>query len=92
MDHYGYLEQRLTSLRADSVYHSKEEALDDLTRLIKLGDSDGIKLRVMQIYRERDEIERVCEEIEYKVVAAMKDAIEVRDKTIAEMHIVALSC
>ncbi len=77
-------------MRADSVYHSKEEALDDLTRLIKLGDSDGIKLRVMQIYRERDEIERVCEEIEYKVVAVMKDSIDGRDKAITDMHSAAL--
>lgn len=78
-------------MRADSVYHSKEEALDDLSRLIKLGDGDGIKLRVMQIYRERGEIERICEEIEYKVIANMKDAIEARDKAITDIHSMALS-
>ena len=77
-------------MRADSVYHSKEEALDDLSRLIKLGDGDGIKLRVMQIYRERGEIERICEEIEYKVIASMKDAIEARDKAISDIHSMAL--
>jgi hypothetical protein len=65
--------------------------LDDLSRLIKLGDGDGIKLRVMQIYRERSEIERICEEIEYKVIANMKDAIEARDKAISDMHTMALS-
>jgi hypothetical protein len=91
MEHYGFLDQRLSQLRADSVYHSKEEALDDLSRLIKLGDGDGIKLRVMQIYRERVEIERICEEIEYKVIANMKDAIEARDKAISDIHTMALS-
>ena len=65
--------------------------MDDLSRLIKLGDGDGIKLRVMQIYRERSESERRCEEIEYKVIANMKDAIEARDKAISDMHTMALS-
>ena len=78
-------------MRADSVYHSKEEALDDLSRLIKLGDGDGIKLRGMQIYRVRGEIERICEEIEYNVIANMKDAIEARDKAITDIHSMALS-
>jgi hypothetical protein len=73
------------------VYHSKEEAMEDLARLIKLGDGDGIKLRVMQIYRERGEIERICEEIEYKVIANMKDAIEARDKVIQDIHLMALT-
>jgi hypothetical protein len=73
------------------VYHSKEEAMEDLARLIKLGDGDGIKLRVMQIYRERGEIERIFEEIEYKVIANMKDAIEARDKAIQDIHSMALS-
>jgi hypothetical protein len=73
------------------VYQSKEEAMEDLARLIKLGDGDGIKLRVMQIYRERGEIERIFEEIEYKVIANMKDAIEARDKAIQDIHSMALS-
>jgi hypothetical protein len=92
LDHNAHLQQRLSTLRSDSVYHSKEQALDDLARLLKLGDADGIKLRVMQIYREREDLERVCEEIEYKVVAALKDGIEARDKAIGEMHIAAMAC
>ena len=65
--------------------------MEDLARLIKLGDGDGIKLRVMQIYRERGEIEKICEEIEYKVIANMKDAIEARDKAIQDIHSIALT-
>jgi hypothetical protein len=60
--------------------------LDDLTRLIKLGDLDGIKLRVMQIYREREELERITQEVESRVIPAMKDAIEGRDRQIREIH------
>jgi DNA repair exonuclease SbcCD ATPase subunit len=47
----------LLSTQTNAVYTSRDQALDDLTRLHKLNDFDGIKLRVMQIYRERTDLE-----------------------------------
>lgn len=49
------LESKARSIRTDSVYDSKESAIDDMNRLVKLGDMEGIKLRVIQIYREKQE-------------------------------------
>ena len=51
------LHGRVTSTQANAVYTSRDQALDDLTRLHKLNDFDGIKLRVLQIYRERTDLE-----------------------------------
>ena len=54
--------KRLEKLKSESVYQSQSEALQDLNRLIKLQDFKGLKLRVMQIYKEREEQERIIEE------------------------------
>jgi hypothetical protein len=51
------LQSRLQTLKTNSVYTSRDQALDDLTRLHKLNDFDGIKLRVLQLFRERSDLE-----------------------------------
>lgn len=37
----------------ESVYSNEEEANSDLSRLIKLKDMEGIRLRFMEMYKER---------------------------------------
>lgn len=39
------------------MYNNQQEALMDLTRLFKLNDIEGLKLRVIQIFKEKTSIE-----------------------------------
>lgn len=55
IEEFRTLESKVRTIRSEQVYDSKESAMEDLTRLIKLGDVEGIKLRVMEIYREKEE-------------------------------------
>lgn len=43
----------MNSLMNECIYNSEEEVLNDLSRLIKLDDFEGLKLRVVQIFKER---------------------------------------
>ena len=46
----------------DSVYANETEAITDINRLIKLNDFEGLKLRVLQIYKEKSAQEEVIKE------------------------------
>lgn len=35
------------------MYANEEEALTDINRLVRLNDFEGLKLRVLQIYKEK---------------------------------------
>jgi hypothetical protein len=42
-------------IKDGSVYQNEQEALSDLNRLIRLNDFEGLKLRVVSIFKEKDE-------------------------------------
>jgi hypothetical protein len=65
--------------------------LDDVERLVRLGDTEGIKIRVMQMYREREDAQRICQDSVEKVIPCMREAIEARERAIAEINMVAMS-
>ena len=49
---------------SESVYANENEALSDLNRLLKLNDAEGIKLRVMEIYKEKALLDNYLTEVE----------------------------
>ena len=49
--------------------------MQDLNRLIKLQDFEGLKLRVMQIYKEREEQERIIEE-QQEIMVQFKEQMD----------------
>ena len=40
-------------LAEEQVYKTEDEAKDDIARLIKLNDFEGVKMRIAQIYKEK---------------------------------------
>ena len=70
-------------LQNDSVYGNEEEAVHDLARLIKLNDLEGVRLRVLQIYREKQEQEKLIEEMDNQT-QLMGEQLEKKDQLIDE--------
>jgi hypothetical protein len=83
--HLEILHSRFVSSVTNSVYASRDQALDDLTRLHKLNDFDGIKLRVMQIYRERSEMEELVRDA-FKVAESYLEDAEKRERYMQEVR------
>ena len=57
--------------------------MSDLTRLIKLNDLEGVKLRVLQIYKEKAEQDKLIEQIETQT-HTMGEELERREQLISE--------
>jgi hypothetical protein len=77
------LQSRLLTLKTNAVYSSRDQALDDLTRLHKLNDFEGIKLRVMQIFRERLDLETLFEE-SFRTSDSFRQEAERRERVCVE--------
>jgi hypothetical protein len=54
------LEQRLRHIEEQSIYSTEAQAVEDLARLVKLGDMDGVRLRFISMYKEREECLRIA--------------------------------
>jgi hypothetical protein len=46
--------------------------LNDINRLIKLNDFEGLKLRVMQIYREKEDQDKILDE-QQEIMVSLKE-------------------
>ena len=57
------MSKQIGNLQNESVYANENEALQDINRLIKLNDFDGLKLRIVQIYKEKGEQEKLLKAI-----------------------------
>ncbi len=47
------LETRYLSMQSEQVYANKESAVEDFVRLVRLGDIEGVKIRVAQLFKEK---------------------------------------
>ncbi|CDW75105.1 low quality protein: centromere-associated protein e [Stylonychia lemnae] len=74
---------KVHQLKQDKVYQSQQDALQDITRLIKLNDFEGLKLRVKQIFKEKEELENVSDE-QVEIMRNMRVEIAQKEELIEE--------
>ena len=61
--------------------------MQDINRLIKLGDHEGVKLRVIQIYKEKTEQDKLLREIDNDI-DNLRNELETKDKLLEEYEFV----
>jgi hypothetical protein len=67
----------------DTVYANENEALNDINRLIRLNDYEGVKLRVLSIYKEKGEQENLLKEIDNDL-DNLREELDKKDQLINE--------
>ncbi|CDW80672.1 kinesin motor domain containing protein [Stylonychia lemnae] len=76
-------QSKLLQIKQLSVYGNQQEALQDILRLFRLNDIEGLKLRIIQILKERDSIEDLLSDC-IENLKSQKDQLEIRDQIISE--------
>lgn len=69
---------KISQLQNESVYDNENDCLNDINRLFKINDYDGIKKRILQIYKEKNEQEQVLQAI-HSDLGNLKDELETKD-------------
>ncbi len=67
------------------MYQSAEETLADIQRLIMLEDFDGIRRRVMQLFKERSSCNEVLQSREIEI-QELRDQLDVRDDAVKQLE------
>eukprot|EP00347_Sterkiella_histriomuscorum_P021720 403333001 len=83
---------KLNQLKQETVYQNQQEAIGDINRLIKLGDFEGLKLRFIQVLKEKESQDQILDD-QVNIMKSLRmelgqkdDLLEDQDKLIRDAH------
>ena len=67
------------------LYNSAEEALTDMQRLIMLEDFEGLRRRVMQMYKERQTCEQLLATKDIEI-NELREQVNIREESVRQVE------
>ena len=67
------------------LYRSAEEALTDMQRLIMLEDFEGLRRRVMQMYKERQTCEQLLATKDIEI-NELREQVNIREESVRQVE------
>ena len=67
------------------LYNSAEEALTDMQRLIMLEDFEGLRRRVMQMYKERQTCEQLLATKDIEI-NELREQVNIREESVRQIE------
>ena len=67
------------------LYNSAEEALTDMQRLIMLEDFEGLRRRVMQMYKERQTCEQLLATKDSEI-NELREQVNIREESVRQVE------
>ena len=67
------------------LYRSAEEALTDMQRLIMLEDFEGLRRRVMQMYKERQTCEQLLATRDIEI-NELREQVNIREESVRQVE------
>ena len=67
------------------LYNSAEEALTDMQRLIVLEDFEGLRRRVMQMYKERQTCEQLLATKDIEI-NELREQVNIREESVRQIE------
>ena len=67
------------------LYRSAEEALTDMQRLIMLEDFEGLRRRVMQMYKERQTCEQLLATKDIEI-NELREQVNIREESVRQIE------
>ena len=67
------------------LYNSAEEALTDMQRLIMLEDFEGLRRRVMQMYKERQTCEQLLSTKDIEI-NELREQVNIREESVRQVE------
>lgn len=72
--------------KPETLYKSQEDTLKDIQRLIMLEDFEGLRKRVLQLYKERTSCEDMIQTREFEI-NELREQVEQRDEAVRKVEL-----